>query len=311
MLSRVAENIYWMGRYAERADNTARLVKSTYEMMLDLPRTVPVSWSGLLDVLGCWPEKMNHEQVDEAMVMASIIGDKENSCSVISAVGAARQNARNTREMLPQSSWEVLNSCFLYTRANQGMLSNRQGRIRYCQQVQKQSEQFVGIMMNSMDRDLGFSFFRIGQLLERADMITRIIDAKATSLLQLEEDDSFSLDKYRTFFWLNALDSLEATQSFRKLIKRGVRRETVMAFLLEDPRQPRAVMYCLSKVQALLTELPKNADLIESVSSIQSAAVDCSVCELEEVTEKMDVLQRQLANLHDSIGMNYFAFRNN
>ncbi|SEI83129.1 Uncharacterized conserved protein, Alpha-E superfamily [Allopseudospirillum japonicum] len=323
MLSRVAENIYWMGRYAERAESSARLVKSTYDMLLDLPRQMPVSWGSLYEVFGCVPLENTqiqtttpmHSAWSETGVMFSLIGDPQHPSSICASIAAARANARNSRDMLPQTSWETLNACYHYTRDQRLLLETRQGRIRYCEQIQYQCERFIGILMNALERDYSYFFFRLGQMIERADMVTRLIDAKASLALTLKHNldtdqkqrQALSFATYEAFFWLNALEALGASQSFRRLSPHAVDQERVLHFLLEESRQPRTLMYALQEIKSLLPALPHAHILSPHLHELTQSTHQAAQAQLEEVTQAMDDLQSKLGELHDAMRHCFFV----
>ena len=113
MLSRVAETIYWVGRYLERAENTARLINVNTNLMLDLPKGIALGWEPLIHMLGCeaaYDER--HDEVTERRVVNFLISDESNPGSILSTLSYARENARTIREVLPREAWEELNSFY-------------------------------------------------------------------------------------------------------------------------------------------------------------------------------------------------------
>jgi len=307
MLARVAENIYWLGRYIERAENTTRLVNSTYDMKLDMPRDVPVDWTSLFDVLGGWPDQFQSTSTSENLVMQNLVGDIDNTSSIYSSIVAARQIVRNSKELLPQSSWQLINSAFYYCKENTNLLVTRQGRIKYCEKLQDTCEHFLGIINNNMERNDCYYFFRLGQLIERADMISRVIDSKATLVSFENAKMQDAGESFHCAFWLNALEALGCSQSFRRLNNDDVNKDSVIRFLLEETRLPKTIMFSLDKLERIAGNLP-NSDAIKlSILQTKQWVHECSDSSFEQITEQMDELQLKLGNLHEVIYENYFS----
>ena len=119
MLSRVAESLYWMTRYLERAENTARLINGTTQVVLDLPRGASFSWDNLVSVVGLDELfQESYAQADENSVMRFLILDARNPSSILSCIQNARENTRTFREVLPAESWERINSLYLFLERN-------------------------------------------------------------------------------------------------------------------------------------------------------------------------------------------------
>ncbi|BCE00993.1 alpha-E domain-containing protein [Marinicellulosiphila megalodicopiae] len=313
MLARVAENIYWLGRYIERAENTSRLVKSTYDMMLDTPRSVDLKWTSLFEVLGNWPEQSQSQsqaqssQSSESFVMQNIIGDIDNISSIYSSIVSTRQIVRNSKELLPQASWEVINNAYYFIKENQLLLETRQGRIRYCDKLRNSCEQFIGIIINNMERSDCYYFFRLGQLIERADMISRVIDSKATLVAFENKPMQEASESFHSAFWLNALEALGCSQSFRRLNPDDVNKESVIRFLLEEIRLPKTIMFSLEKLERLTDSLPNSDEVKLTILTIKQWVHECAESSFDDITEQMDDLQLKLGKLHDVVYKQYFS----
>ena len=131
MLSRAAERIYWAGRYLERAENTARIVQQYSQLLLDLPEEVGVEWSELVAIFGA---AQSFEQAgaggDERHILAFLLADPGSSTSLLYAISMARDNIRNSRDLLPQESWESANELFQYARRELVSHDDRRKRVR-------------------------------------------------------------------------------------------------------------------------------------------------------------------------------------
>lgn len=119
MLARVAENLYWMARYMERAEDTARLINATTMLLIDMPRAASFGWEALLTVAGLDEQfKAHYEEASETAVMNFTIQDERNPSSILACIRLARENTRSFREVLPRESWEWVNELYLYASAH-------------------------------------------------------------------------------------------------------------------------------------------------------------------------------------------------
>ncbi|MGA9990967.1 MAG: alpha-E domain-containing protein, partial [Thiobacillaceae bacterium] len=233
MLSRVAESLYWMTRYLERAENTARLINGTSQVVLDLPRGASFSWNNLVSVVGL--DELFHEsyaQADENSVIRFLILDARNPSSILCCIQNARENTRTFREVLPAESWERINSLYLFlernaARATQGRLA----RYEVLNEVIERRQSIIGLLMGSMSMDLAYQFIRLGLNLELADMSTRIIDVNSAVLLPREGSTEAEAER----LWMATLNALSAYQMYRRHVSVHVRGRQVLDFVLKDP----------------------------------------------------------------------------
>jgi uncharacterized alpha-E superfamily protein len=136
MLSRVAENIYWMARYVERAENTARLVRVNANLLLDLPRGIAPGWEPLVSIMGMDREfRQRYTRVSERNVVKFLLGDSSNHCSILSSLRAARENCRTVRDIIPRSGWEQLNELYLVAKENLHAGLTKSGRHGYLARI--------------------------------------------------------------------------------------------------------------------------------------------------------------------------------
>ncbi|HYN76820.1 MAG TPA: alpha-E domain-containing protein, partial [Lamprocystis sp. (in: g-proteobacteria)] len=176
MLSRVAENIYWLGRYVERAENTARIVSVNANLLLDLPRGIAPGWAPLVYITGANAQFEEHYQdYSERHVVHFLLGDERNSGSTLYALGAARENCRTIRDFVPREAWESLNELYLYARDELARGTSKGGRHTYLKHIIQSAQGFNGLLSGTMLHDQGYEFLHLGRFLERADMTTRII----------------------------------------------------------------------------------------------------------------------------------------
>src|SRR5262245_52653245 len=132
MLSRVAERVYWTGRYVERAESTARLVKAYTTQVMDLPKGVEPGWKHLVDITGAnAPFEERHGTYDERSTIDFLLADADNPGSILSALAMARENVRTTRDILPTEAWEHANELYLYAKASAADSVGRKHRFSF------------------------------------------------------------------------------------------------------------------------------------------------------------------------------------
>jgi uncharacterized alpha-E superfamily protein len=293
MLSRVAENIYWLARYIERAENTARLINVTSNLVLDLPKKIPFEWGALADITGSsalFNER--HAAADERTVVKFLVGDVNNPGSVIRSLDSARENARTIRDIIPREAWEQINHLYMRCKSNLQLGLSRQGRYDYLRWAILGTQTITGMLAGTMNHDAGYDFLRVGRNLERADMTTRIIDVRSANLLAEQASD---LAPFENIQWMSVLKSLTGYQMYRRTMQVRVRRPDVLRFLIQDRRFPRAFYHTVCEVESCLRDLPRNdAPKPERLNPV-------------ELHHFMDELQAHLAEVHDQISATYFS----
>ena len=243
MLSRVANSIYWLSRYMERADNVARFIDVNLQMMLDLPSGSQEQWHPLVSISGddaaFWS---NFSVASRDNVIKFLTFDGDNSNSIVSCLRAARENARTIRESISPEMWEQVNSCYLMVNAaasNQRLMMSPSS---FFSDVKKASQLFHGITDATMLHGEVWHFYRLGRLLERADKTSRLLDVKYFMLLPSVSDVGTPLDDIQ---WAAVLRSTSALEMYRK--RHGhIAPEQIINFLVLDHEFPRSIHYCLT-----------------------------------------------------------------
>ena len=306
MLSRVAESIYWMARYVERAENTARLINVNLNLVLDLPRHARPGWVVLAEITG--GEELFrtlYTRDDQRSVLRFLLADARNPGSLLSSLAHARENARTIRDFIPRESWEQLNSLHALAREQLGNASQRNRGVEDLRSLIVGAQTFTGTISGAMTRDAGYSFLRLGRNLERADMTSRIVDVRSADFT---EGPDLPGTPYSNLLWMSVLRSLTAYQMYRREMQVRVQRTDVLKYLLQDTRFPRAFRYCVAQVESELAELPRNAGALGIARRLAREIEDCEVGGLQqaELHALIDKLQLGLAELHDAIASNYF-----
>lgn len=305
MLSRVAENIYWMARYIERAENTARLIMVNTTLMLDLPKGVQPGWRPIVEILGSDEYYLQqHDDFNERTVLKFLIADTGSPTSILFSLQQARENARTIRDIIPRESWERVNDLYLMARSNAPSGYSKRGRYDYLQKIILGAQTITGLLAGTMLHDIGYDFLRMGRNLERADMTTRIIDVRSANLLP----DHEGLTPYENIQWMSVLKSLTAYQMYRRTIQVRVRRPDVLKFLLKDKKFPRSFFHALLEVKTCLHHLPRNDKAIAMLNEVGKKVLraDQAILEQDRLHEFIDELQLGLADLNGVITRTYF-----
>ncbi|MBF8273776.1 MAG: Alpha-E protein [Magnetococcales bacterium] len=310
MLSRVAENVYWMARYLERVEDTSRLVMATHNTMLDMTpvsRVQPMNWEQLLAITGSREIFFKrNSRPDEHQIINFLIRDEEYHGSILNALHFARENLRTTRELFPRKAWEFLNRLFLDTRTACGHDFHAANRLEFLENVINECLKITGLLDSSMLRDEIFRMFRLGRYLERADMVTRILDVRGALMLAQKDVVDRPL---RNALWLTVLKSLSGDQMYRRRVRPRIRGVDVLAFLLKDNAFPRAFRYGIEGVAGCLGFLGGAEAVQGIISRIETQLYLADITRLAEnegLHEFLDGLQILLGELHMTISATYF-----
>ncbi|HMP90313.1 MAG TPA: alpha-E domain-containing protein [Kiritimatiellia bacterium] len=251
MLSRVADSVYWMSRYVERAENIARFINVNLSLMLDQQLEGQNPWEALIQITGDY--EMFSAKYDEANMENAIeflTFDKEYPNSIFSCVRSARENARTVRETISSEMWEYLNRLYLKIRDRSpghksSFLSDGN---QFYTDIRLAGNLFTGITDNTMTHNEGWHFTRLGRMIERADKTSRLIDVKYFLLLPSLADIGTPYDELQ---WSALLRSASAYEMYRKRHGR-ITPEKVVNFLVLDHEFPRAMLYCISRSENAL-----------------------------------------------------------
>jgi uncharacterized alpha-E superfamily protein len=255
MLSRVAESIFWMSRYIERAENVARFIHVNLRLAIDLGPGTAGQWAPLIYTTGdqdLFAERFG--EADQRKVIQFLAFDGENPNSILSCLRSARENARTVREMISSLMWEEINKFFLNVRAaahNQNVLDNP---FDFFHQVILHSHLIDGITAATMSHGEAWHFSQIGRLLERADKTSRILDVKYFTLLPSVAEVGLAVD---TIQWSALLESASALEMYRKVHGR-ITPAQVADFLILDREFPRAMHFCLIEAEDSLAAITGN-----------------------------------------------------
>ncbi len=253
MLSRVANTLYWMMRYVERADNLARLIDVNEQLLLDFESLDSERLSGFWQpiILSTGDESAFSKLYDEASsdnVISFLTEDTRNPNSIFSCIHYARENARTIRDQISDELWEEINALYLFTKSDEALKLLADNPPRFYEKVRRSSMTVLGISASTTARDSIWDFKTLGRYIERADKTTRFLDI-ATYFPKGAM--GIDLSSPGVLHWSAILSSCGAMGAFRAT-GLEINARTVMEFLIFSPDFPRSVRYCISKINATL-----------------------------------------------------------
>jgi uncharacterized alpha-E superfamily protein len=248
MLSRVADSVFWMARYVERAENVARFVDVNHNLTLDVGSVAQDQWAPLVATTGgAEAFYARFKEATRENVLRYLAFDSQNSSSILSCLVAARENARTAREVISSDMWEELNRFYLLV--SDALAAGRTpDYAEFFTQAKRASHLLIGTTDATMSHGEAWHFARMGRLLERADCTSRIVDVKYFILLPKAVLVGGSLDVVQ---WSSLLKSASALEMYRRCCGRIVP-VRVVEFLLLNREFPRSVRHCLVKAEESL-----------------------------------------------------------
>ena len=254
MLSRVAENLYWMSRYIERAENNARLMKVSLQMLLDgeavIGRKLMRYWRAVL--LATASDELfekTHPKGDAGQIADFLTTSLLNPDSIYSGIASARENARMIRDQISEEMWTELNDLYLFLRSPRARDGFHRAPQDIYDQIVAKSMMFQGITDNTLARGEGWQFIQLGKLLERADKTSRFIDIKHHSEVA---GDTPTLDALQ---WTSILRACSALGSYRAEFGSSIRADHVLHVLIFSMSFPRSIRFALAALDRILHDL--------------------------------------------------------
>ena len=252
MLSRTADHLYWMSRYTERAENTARMLDVNYQSSL-LPQSEAVAqlgWQGLLSISELlFSYKERHDEIRAREVMDFMVKDEDNPSSILSCLGAARENARAVRGALTTEVWETQNTTWLEVKRMVKSGEFERDPAQFFEWVKFRSHLSRGVTLGTMLMDEALYFMRLGTFLERADNTARLVDVKFHALQSDFYGTANEKDQeYDFYHWSAILRSVSGFEVYRKVYRDVIKPERVAELLILRPDMPRSLHFSLNEV---------------------------------------------------------------
>ncbi|HAE00862.1 MAG TPA: alpha-E domain-containing protein [Rhodospirillaceae bacterium] len=311
LLARFAEEISWMARYMERADNLARLLEVNEVFARD--RRGEHNWDAVID-LNADRElfEKQHGATSPSKTAYFYMLDRDNPNSIISSVRSARENARSLRPLISTEMWTHLNVFFNELQAISATPDNIPNISRFCERVRTACQAHTGITEGTFYRDQGWYFYQLGKYLERADQTTRLVDVKYHTLLPRPDDVGSILDLSQ---WNALLRSAAGYHAYRRVHPRGIDPIGVAEFLVLNNRFPRSVRYCIGEVSNLLSQLIYTFQLnrgdrvAEAVDVIHKRLEDTDMQSIIDygMHEFLDAIQLDLIAVAKAMDVAYFG----
>jgi uncharacterized alpha-E superfamily protein len=240
VLSRIAESLYWIGRYVERAEDTSRILDVQFHRLLEDPWIdEDAACRALLAVMGAPAD--DDEHLDALQVCELLAYDRSNPNSIVGALSAARDNARGAREAIPSEMWECLNATW-YAMTDESRLARGLGPHGFFRYIKERAAILAGLADSTLSRDDGWRFLVLGRSLERVDMTSRLLSARWG-------------DAGGSPGWVTTLRCCSAHEAYLRTYRRAVDASLVAEFLLLDRLFPRSVFHALSTAESCLAEL--------------------------------------------------------
>lgn len=303
MLSRHAEDLFWLGRYFERAEDTARMLDVTFHNLLESPQADEASsWSELLEVLFL---AGNYDgPLESGPVTAYLVTDRANPGSIASAVARARENARGLRDRISTELWEAVNGFYLELERVSlvhGVLLRPYQMFRM---VKNQCQLVSGVASQTMPRDDGYRFIVLGWMLERAEMTCRLLAVRYARLDRSGTDMGFHA-------WVSVLKSVSAYEAYLKAHDASFSPSSVLEYLLLDRDFPRSVLYCLRTVEdqlGKLTDRDQRAQLSRVIGRVRARVEFCDIEGIlaNGLDQFLESVQGDIYELAEAVDERYF-----
>ncbi len=314
MLSRVADSIYWLSRYVERAENVARFIDVNLHLMLDSSSGAAQQWQPLVDTTGDHTAfSRRYPEPSQANVIQFLTFDATNPNSILACLRAARENARSVREIISSDMWLQLNKFYLMVQSAAHDPKIFRAPHEFFYEVKLASQSFIGITDATMSHAEAWHFARLGRKLERADKTSRILDVKYFILLPSPDEVGTPVDDIQ---WAAVLRSTSAFEMYRKRHGR-ISPQGVVEFLLLDPQFPRAIRFCLlaarDSVHAI-SGTPSDSYRHPPEKFLGQLCSDLAYLGMEDIIgrgphEYFDELQTRMNQLGIAISETFFAVR--
>jgi uncharacterized alpha-E superfamily protein len=311
MLSRVADSLYWMSRYLERAEHTARVIDVGLNLMLDQSQAAGERrWRRLLLSLHAPPQVA--EASDPYQIMRAMTFDMSSEISIAACVASARENLRQVREQISSEMWEQLNRLFLQVKSTSIDDIWNSGSHEFFRAVKEGAHLFQGITDSTMNHGEGWQFIQVGRFIERASATATLLDSYLNELIQ---DQTSVTRSYLD--WVGLLKSCTAFEAYCKVYTADLRPDRIAEFLLLNAECPRSVRFAADTMQVAFQAVAdatgtRKAGRVNRLAGRLRASL--SFGQIDEIMESglhayLADIQRQCAQIHTAIQQTYVAYQ--
>ncbi len=306
MLSRHAEDLYWTGRYVERAEDTARLLDVTYHGLLESAAEPSEAWREVLEVLFLDDAfaATDGDLGDGVAVTDFLVLDEAAPGSISASVGQARANARGLRDRISTELWEAINGFYLELGARDLRAELERHPYDVYRWVRDHCQMVAGVAAETMPRDDGYRFLLLGRFLERAEMTCRLLAVRYNRLGRSGQAQAFH-------WWLALLKSVSAFEAYLKEHRASVDPNRVLEFLLLSPDFPRSVLFCLREAEEQLTGVVADGERVAAQRVLGRVRAGVEYCDVAEVVASdlggyLDELQKDIWGVGDALDVQFF-----
>ncbi len=255
MLSRIADSLFWIARYMERAEDTARILDVNYHMMAEhSPHTYRLRWDPLVAITG-EQDRFNarYERATPRNVFEFLAFSRENPSSIVQCITLVRENARTIRDRISRELWEDVNTLYHQVTRYDPEEEIAVGPHRFCSAIRFGSHRFHGVADDTLPHDEGWNFLQAGRALERAEMTARIVDVEYHKLVEASGDTAGSHQ------WMAVLQSVAAYEFYRRQYHSQIEPERVAELLVLHARHPRSIRFNIATLQESLRAISGSA----------------------------------------------------
>jgi uncharacterized alpha-E superfamily protein len=312
MLSRVAEAVYWMHRYVERAENVARFVHVNLHLLLDAGgHGAGQQWEPLVTTSGDHEDfAERYGEPTEQNVIRFLTFDRDNPNSIISCLRAARENARSVRDTISSNMWNYINRVYLWVvqKSKEDQIDDLQ---QFYAEVQDANRFLVGLAETTMSHNEAWHFGRLGRLIERADKTARILDVHYYMLLPSVD---YVDTPYDSILWTALLKSTSGFEMYRK-VHPYIYHENVADFLIFDHYFPRSMHWCVTTAVRSMTsiceDMPTEPEALHEIRTLEGTLNNIDVETVLEngLHEFIDAFQYNLNVVGNQIHRSFFALK--
>jgi uncharacterized alpha-E superfamily protein len=259
VIARVADHCFWLGRYLERAESTARVLEVTRNLALDAGLTARQCWHPVIVVAGeeaAFTARFGGALDDGEQVQRYLTWDEENLSSIVRSIGAARENARSIREVVSRETWEELNALHLWTAGDEAAERWRDDRHGFYRHVRRACQLALGFVQGTMLHEDPYHFIVLGAMLERAGQTARLLDVHHHALTRLATHQVVE-----TAVFLALLRACSGFEPFMKRNRGAVTSNAVASFLVFDPAFPRSIRFSIASAYERLVRLRPPGDV--------------------------------------------------